>query len=66
MTQYYANCEHRAVTVCPAVDVNGSRTVYYGAAASLGSYDGLADDSDTAVWDYGATIPNGQHMTVFC
>lgn len=66
MTQYYANCAPESVTVCPAVDVNGVRTTYYNVAAHLGPYTGLADDSDTAVWYYQATIPNGMYTTVYC
>ncbi|MEU7168901.1 hypothetical protein AB0A70_30345 [Streptomyces morookaense] len=66
MTHYYANCDNHAVTVCPAVDFNGTRTVYYGSAVRLGAYDGVADDTDTAVWNYASTIPNGQYTTVFC
>jgi hypothetical protein len=67
MTQFYANCEHRRVTVCPAVTVPGhSQHKYFESAVTLGPYTGLADDSDTAIWDYGSTIPTGQYTTVFC
>jgi hypothetical protein len=67
MTQYYANCSNSAATVCPAViDNNGNETIYVSAAAYVGPYDGIADDSDTAVWYYQATIPGDHYTTVFC
>ena len=66
MTQYYANCASYPVTVCPAVRTASGLQVYRASAWYLGSYDGLADSSDTAVWSYAATIPGGQYTTVFC
>jgi hypothetical protein len=66
MTQFYANCGQNIDWVCPAVTVNGVQTVYTGVAELPGGYDGLADSSDTAVWFYPATIPNGIYTTVFC
>jgi hypothetical protein len=66
MYHYYANCLSQWVVVCPAVDVNGVRTVYYDKYAVLGPYTGVADDTDTAVWYYAATIPNGLYTTVYC
>lgn len=65
MVQYYANCANFAVEVCPEVIVNGQPTVYQ-VPEIAGPYDGIADDSDTAVWNYQATIPGANYTTVFC
>ena len=67
MTQYYANCSSVAAFVCPAViDGSGTETVFDSAAVLVGPYDGIADDSDTAIWYYGATVPGDHYTTVFC
>ncbi|MDG4830088.1 hypothetical protein O7627_12350 [Solwaraspora sp. WMMD1047] len=66
MTHYYANCANTWVIVCPAVTVNGVQTVYYNVWKALGPYPGVADHTNTAVWYYAATIPNGNYTTVFC
>ncbi|GAA4475394.1 hypothetical protein GCM10023170_098500 [Phytohabitans houttuyneae] len=66
MTHYYANCANTWDIVCPAVYVNGVPTVYDRAWQVVGPYPGVADDTNTAVWYYGATIPNGIYTTVFC
>lgn len=65
MVQWYANCSDVGVTVCPEVIVNGVATVdpdY----RNLGPYDGLADSSDTGVWQWSSTDPAAVYTTVIC
>lgn len=66
MTQYYANCDSGPVTVCPAVTVNDKFTIFTTLRRPIGKYDLEADSTDTAVWPYSDTIPNGLYTTVFC
>src|SRR5882757_6261702 len=63
MIQYYANCSNTSVQVCPEVIVNGQPDVVP-APVDLGPYDGVADPSDTAVWDWTSTTPGAHYTTV--
>lgn len=65
MYQYYANCSSTPVRVCPEEIINGQPTVV-AAPESRGPYDGVADDSDTAVWNWLNTTPGAHYTTVFC
>jgi hypothetical protein len=66
LTHYYANCLNQWVTVCPAVDLPSGRTIYYDTAWTLAPYPGVANETNTAVWYYGSTYPNGMYTTVYC
>jgi hypothetical protein len=65
MIQYYANCSNTFVRVCPEEIINGQPDVVP-TDTNLGPYDGIADSSDTAVWDWTSTIPGAHYTTVFC
>jgi hypothetical protein len=65
MIQYYANCSNTSVQVCPEVIINGRPDVVP-APVDLAPYDGVADPSDTAVWDWTSTTPGAHYTTVFC
>jgi len=65
MIQYYANCSNTSVQVCPEEIINGRPDVVP-APVDLGPYDGVADSSDTAVWNWTSTTPGAHYTTVFC
>lgn len=66
LTHYYANCLNQWVTVCPAVDLPSGRITYYNNWWTLAPYPGVANETNTAVWTYSATYPNGMYTTVYC
>lgn len=65
MIQYYANCSNTSVQVCPEEIINGQPNVVP-LPEDLGPYDGVADPSDTAVWNWISTTPGAHYTTVFC
>lgn len=76
--QYYANCSAKPVKVCPALHwSDGNVTSITAYRTRLNAYDGRADSTDTAKWDWRDVVsaipdpPPGEtgtfyQTTVFC
>lgn len=72
--QYYANCSSTDVFVCPALHWrDGSVDSYYDQIMYLQPYVGVANSTDTAVWNWNniadwkfAEMLGARRTTVFC